>query len=529
MNQGAYTPAAEPLDRSSQRKDRKGAPLVMLLAPEPVTLAAFANTQGPIAQVTSKIYEGLVDFDEGLRPVPCLAESWAMDASACTFTFRLRRDVRFHDGAAFTSRDVRCTFLDVLRLVHPRGRQTFAHLNDIETPDDHTAVFRFAQPVPHLLVCLSSLESPVLPSHLIHGSLTRYQLAEQPIGTGPFRFVQWTRGTSLVLERVPSHWKSGSSDIRRLEVRIVDGYDEASRLLVDGEAHVCGMGTLPSSSIARLTGAPQLAFGPGAAELLAPVMQLDFNTRRPPFDRQDVRRAIASLLDGRNFVDSVFHGRGTAMQGPMHDSWIRRGLVDRGTVAATDKMDAVRLLKRVAHEAAPSGHGLHFTLDVIPYGEEWSKAGDVVRTVLGEIGIDVTLREESFDAWLGRIYRQHEFSATINYVYLQADPALGVKRFYHSQNAHDTPVFTNASGWHSVRTDRLLERAECEPDPALRSSIYRKLAQELMVAQPAAWLVQVQPVSCCNTSFENVLVSPLDVYGSFGSSQWGTTRVRPTD
>ncbi len=495
----------------------------MLLAPEPVTLAAFANTQGAIAQVTSKIYEGLIDLDESLRPVPCLAESWAMDASACTFSFRLRRGIGFHDGATFTSRDVRCTFLDVLRLVHPRGRQTFAHLTDIETPDAHTAIFRFAKPVPHLLICLSALESPVLPAHLIDGGLAHYQLAEQPIGTGPFRFTRWTRGTSIVLERVPLHWRSGASNVGRLEVRFVRDPDTASQLLVDGEAHVCGMGTLPSSAVARLAGAPQLAFAPGAAGLLAPVVQIDFNTRRPPFDRQDVRRAIACLLDGRQFIDSVFHGRGAAMQGPMHDSWVRRGLVGHGIVPAMEKRDAIRLLERVALAAAPSAGGLHFTLDVIPYGEEWSRTGDLVRTVLGEIGIGVTLREESFDAWLDRIYRRHDFSATVNYVYLQADPALGVKRFYHSHNAHETPVFTNASGWHSAHTDQLFEQAECEPAPLRRSSLYRALSQELMAAQPAAWLVQMQPLSCCSTSFEKVLSPPLDVYGSFGSAKGVTT------
>src|SRR5574342_372191 len=104
---------------------KRGGTLVMLVQPEPPNLGGYISTSGPIGQVTSKIYEGLLEYDFNLKPIPGLAQSWTISPDGKTLTFTLQKGVKFHDGQPFTSADVKCSILEVLKKVHPRGAATF--------------------------------------------------------------------------------------------------------------------------------------------------------------------------------------------------------------------------------------------------------------------------------------------------------------------------------------------------------------------------------------------------------------------
>src|SRR5262245_52301621 len=121
---------------------KPGGTLVQITQPEPPTLASYISTSGPIGQVTAKVFDGLFEYDFDLKPQPSLAESWEAAPDGKTITFKLRKDVKFHDGKPFTSADVQFTILDVLKKVHPRGINTFKEVTAIETPDPYTAVFK---------------------------------------------------------------------------------------------------------------------------------------------------------------------------------------------------------------------------------------------------------------------------------------------------------------------------------------------------------------------------------------------------
>src|ERR687887_165733 len=137
-----------PDDAAAQKR---GGTLVMLVQPEPPTLAGYISTSGPIGQVSSKVYEGLLEYDFDLKPVPGLAQSWNVSADGKTITFTLQKGVKFHDGRPFTSADVKFSVLEVLKKVHPRGAATFREVADVETPDAQTAVFKLAAPAPYLM------------------------------------------------------------------------------------------------------------------------------------------------------------------------------------------------------------------------------------------------------------------------------------------------------------------------------------------------------------------------------------------
>src|SRR6516165_10262628 len=116
---------AASLPALAQGVAQRGGTLVMVVQPEPPTLASYQSTAGPIGQVTTKVYEGLLEYDFNLKPIPGLAKSWTVSPDGKTITFKLQEGVKFHDGQPFTSEDVKFTILDVLKKAHPRGISTF--------------------------------------------------------------------------------------------------------------------------------------------------------------------------------------------------------------------------------------------------------------------------------------------------------------------------------------------------------------------------------------------------------------------
>jgi len=246
-----------PADEVSAQK--RGGTLVMLVQPEPPTLASYISTSGPIGQVTSKIFEGLLEYDFSLKPVSGLAESWKVSPDGKTITFTLQKGVKFHDGKPFTSADVKFSVLEVLKKMHPRGPATFREVTEIDTPDAHTAIFRLAGPAPYLLMALSGYESPMLPKHLYEGTdIKASKYGNAPVGTGPFKFVEWQRGQFIRLDRNPDYWKPGRPYLDRIVARFVADSATRTAAIEKGEAHVGGFAAIPWPDVKTLAKLPTI-------------------------------------------------------------------------------------------------------------------------------------------------------------------------------------------------------------------------------------------------------------------------------
>jgi len=176
----------------------------MLVEPEPTTLVALTNCADRTMLVSAKVTEGLLSYDFDLAPLPQLATGWSVSGDGLRLTFELRQGVRWHDGHPFTSADVAFS-IRVLKEIHPRGRATFAALAEVQTPDPHTAIFVLSKPAPFILSALAACESPIVPKHLYDGADPATN-GNAPIGTGPFLFKEWVRGSHIVYERNPDYW-----------------------------------------------------------------------------------------------------------------------------------------------------------------------------------------------------------------------------------------------------------------------------------------------------------------------------------
>jgi peptide/nickel transport system substrate-binding protein len=239
--------------------------------------------------------------------VPDLAESWTWGEDGKDLTFKLRPGVKWHDGKPFTAADVKCTF-DLLQgkaterfRANPR-KEWYNNVVEVTTNGDEEAVFHLKRPQPALLTLLASGYSPIYPCHV-----TPAQMRLHPIGTGPFKFVDYKPNEYIKVTKNSDYWKPGRPYLDGIEYDIVPNRSTAILGFIAGQFDV----TWPYSVTPPLVRdiAKQhpkaicvLATNNGTTNLL-------LNRDKPPFDNADLRRAMALALDRSAFVKILFEGQ----------------------------------------------------------------------------------------------------------------------------------------------------------------------------------------------------------------------------
>src|SRR5215831_17192982 len=195
----------------AQEAPVRGGTLVVAISADPGHLNPAITTSGATHTAAELLYNGLLGRDERGNPVPELAESWQVEQAGAVYRFRLRDGVTWHDGAPFTSADVKWSFDEVLLKFHARTKASIGGvLAGIETPDDRTVVFRFKQPYAPLLFQLDVTEAPIIARHVYQSADPQTSPANSaPVGTGPFKFASYKKGAEIRLARNPAYFKKG--------------------------------------------------------------------------------------------------------------------------------------------------------------------------------------------------------------------------------------------------------------------------------------------------------------------------------
>ena len=194
--------------------------------------------ESTISSVTpfAAVFNNLVVFDprkvhENIDTViPDLAESWSWDPTNTKLTFKLRQGVKWHDGQPFTAKDVQCTWRMLIgkseaQDFHRNPRKVwYSKLQDVTVNGDYEATFELSEPQPSLPVLLAGAFSVVYPCHV-----PQAVMRTKPVGTGPFKFVEFKRGTSIRLVRNPDYWKKDRPYLDEITFRMIDS--RATRML----------------------------------------------------------------------------------------------------------------------------------------------------------------------------------------------------------------------------------------------------------------------------------------------------------
>lgn len=299
--------------------------------PAPKVLNCAISTSGPESFIGPKFYDGLLGYEFGLVPKPSLATEWSMSDDGLRVTFKLREGVRWHDGVAFTSKDVAFTFMHVLKTMHGRGKTTFADLTDVETPDDLTAVFVLERPNPAMMRALDSRESPILPAHIYEGTDIMANPANTaPIGTGPFKMAEYEVGSYLVLVKNENYWDAGFPLLDKIVIQFVADAATRAAMLESGQADAVFMNMIPAQDILRLDQLPDFQMDTRGFEAMPSSQQMDFNLDNPILADVRVRHAIAHAIDTGWITKNVWYGLGHAAKTPLH--------IDQKEYYTTDKV-----------------------------------------------------------------------------------------------------------------------------------------------------------------------------------------------
>lgn len=496
---------------------KRGGTLITVVHPEPSTLASYLSTAASIGEVAPKVYEGLLEYDFDLAPQPGLAKSWTVSADGKTITFKLQENVRFHDGKPFTSADVKFTVLEVLRKVHPRGASTFKEVADIETPDAHTAVFKLNNAAPYMMRALSGNESPMLPKHLFEGTDIRNNpYANKPIGTGPFKFVEWRKAQFIRLDRNANYWRSGRPSLDRVVARFIPEASTRTAALQNGEVHLAAFNALPFVDVQRFRNMAGMTYTTRGYETLNPLLQLEINTKRPPFDNKKVRQAIAYAIDRQFIIDNIWFGLGKPATGPINSHMKPYYTADVRRYDVPNRVEmANRLLDEAGHPRGPNGVRFKIVHEIDPFGDHFRQLGQYMKQALGQIGIEVELREEDPATWIKRVYTDYDFTLNQVFFYGLPDPVLGVHRQYVCSQVRKGVPFVNSTHYCNPEVDKLADQASVEINEKRRAELYKRFQQIIVEDSPIVFISEVQFPTVYSNKFKDLIVSPLGVLASF--------------
>lgn len=489
--------------------------LTFALAPEPPFLFTAINTTLQMGMVSSKIHESLLKADHEFKIEPLLAKSWTVSPDGLTYSFALRPGVKWHDGKDFTSADVRYTVMEILKKLHPRGRTSFAKVTDVETPDPLTAVIQLSSPAPQMLVALaSSYESPIVPRHIYEGTdVAANPYISKPIGTGPFMFKEWQKGSYIILEKNPNYWDPGKPHLEGIVFRIINDASARAVALESGEAQIAGLSPIPLTDMSRIEKIPALSIETRGYAYMSPFMLIEVNLRKPPLNDPRVRMAIAHAVDRERMTKLVWMGYGKPAISPIPSTIVGYHNPENPSYAFNLEK-AKALLDEAGYKAGADGKRIKITHDFIPLGSDYQRTAEFLKQQLARVGIDVEIRSQDLPTFFRRVYSEYDFDTTSLYYGAFADPTQGVHRLYWSKAIQKGVVYTNAVDYRSEAMDGLLEAAQSENDLAKRKAIYNDMQALAMKDLPVIPLMETKFITIASARLKNHTTTADGIIGS---------------
>ncbi|MBV9862176.1 MAG: ABC transporter substrate-binding protein [Alphaproteobacteria bacterium] len=318
---------AAALSAGPAQAQKQGGTLRLYHRDSPASVSLLEEATISVLVPMMGVFNNLVVFDPKAAQqslaaiVPDLAESWSWSEDGKDLVFKLRHGVTWHDGKPFTAADVRCTWdlllgrgTAKLRL-NPR-RSWWDNVAEVTAEGNDTAIFHLKRPQPALLALLASGLSPIYPCHV-----SPAQMRQHPIGTGPFKFVEFKPNESIRVARNPDYWKPGRPYLDGIEYTIIPNRSTAILAFVAGKFDM----TYPYQVTMPLLKQVREQM-PDAVCEVRPTNGTNalLNHTAPPFDNPDLRRAVALSLDRKALIDMLTDGEGTpgaAMLPPPEGLW----------------------------------------------------------------------------------------------------------------------------------------------------------------------------------------------------------------
>lgn len=473
----------------------KGGTAVVAIDADPDTLNLGLSTAYSVGDVCSKIYNALIWIDSDFNIKPSLAESWTISPDALVYTFKLRQGVTWHDGQPFSSADVKYTFEEILGKFHPRSAALIKRMKSIEAPDANTLVITLNAPYAPLLLQLNVFEAPILAKHVYDGKgeVTANPANLSPIGTGPFKFQEMTKGASIKLVRNENYWDKGKPHLDAIVFTIIPQATNRATAMETGEADYLVNFYVPLTDAKRLMASDKLVTVRGHS--FPAIYFMFINNETPALATKEARQALAFAIDRQRIINQANDGIGRPARGPFGDGfeWLLNPDVDYAKMYPRDVAKANSLLDTAGVKAGADGSRGKLRLVVSAARAPFVTAAQIIKENLKEVGFDVEVQALENAVMQQKVFKDREYDLTLQSFVSSGDPAIGYHRVYITTKPGTNN--TNASGYSNPRVDELLTKAAVTPDQKERAAMYRELQTILAEDLPTLVLYDDDPVN----------------------------------
>ncbi|MBM4341561.1 MAG: ABC transporter substrate-binding protein [Deltaproteobacteria bacterium] len=467
---------------------KKGGTVVAAISANPSTLAPSMSYAISPIMVSYTMFNALVDYDMKGNMLPELAESWDFSSDGKTWTFRLRKGIKWHDGKDFSSADVAFTIKEVAEKFHPLGKQAFGPISKIETPDPNTVVFKFEKPFFPTSSYLSCWYSGILPKHLYENTdILKNPYNFKPVGTGPFMFEEFKQGSHLTVVRNPNYWRKDKPILDKIIFRVItDGVARVSAL-EKGEVDILAPYAMAISEM-KVLEAKGFVVTPIYAHdgLLAMTL---FNLRNQYLGNKNVRYAIAHATNLDEIAKKAYFGYGKIPVGPIPSS-ITWAFTNDVKKFEYDPAKANKLLDESGYKR--DSKGIRFPLEFVyaPSRTDFDSTAKIIKAQLREVGIDIILKPLEYAATIDEVFKKKKFDLTYWSLTMGPDPAVGTARLYLTSQIGDLP-FTNAMGYSNPEVDRLFQQASEATSREKAGQSFKSIQKLITNDFPVLWTLEV--------------------------------------
>ncbi len=469
----AWTMGAGALGLQTGCAQERKSDLTLGMVLEPPGLDPTAGAASAIAEITLyNMFETLTKIQPDGSVQPLLAEKWE-SADQKTWTFHLRKDVKFHNGEPFNAETVKFAFERAASEKSTnKDKRLFASFSGISTPDAHTVVLQGTEPNPDLPFLLGQGTAIIVEPKSVAGNATA------PVGTGPYLLDQWRKGASLSLKKWPEYRAADKIAIEGATFRFISDTAAQAAALLSGDVDLFARVQV-ARSLDQFKNDKrfQVLVGASRAKTI-----LAMNNARKPLDDVRVRRAISAAIDRKGVIDGAADGFGV----PIGSYYVpgALGYVDTTGINPYDPEKARLLLQ----EAGVKDLKLTIKLPPTPYARQ---GGEVIAAMLAKVGITARLENVEWAQWLSNVYGQKDYDMTI---ISHVEP-------FDFGNFAKPEYYWN---YHSPQFDALFAAISQTADPKQRADMLAE-AQRLVASDAvSAYLYQPQWITVGSSKLRGI-------------------------
>lgn len=478
--------------------------VVWRVSAEPAHLNPITSTDGYANDILENIIEPLTRRDfVTFELKPILAESWEVSDDHLTYTFRLRKDVKFSDGVPLTAHDVKFTY-DKIKDPAVDAASLRNYYNDVvscELTDDYTVVFKCSQPY---FKHIDFLALEVLPKHIYgEGDFNKHPNNRAPVGSGPYVFERWDTGSQVVLARNENYWGE-KPKLKKIVYKFITDNNAALQVLERQDLDLMAM--TPEQWVTRAS-KPDFQAKFNLRSYYPPrYSYIVWNERRPQFADKCVRRAMTLLLDRPLILETIFHGLGRPAQGVFFDE--SENNLDLKPLPF-DPQQAKQLLDEAGwidtdNDGIRDKDGVPFKFEMqVGSGiREYEQLATVYQEELKRAGIEMAIRPLEWATFSDRLHTRNFDAAPLSWGtpdVINSDP-------YQIWHSSQIDKGSNYGKFISEEADKIIEAGRLEFDREKRIRMYHRFQEIVYDEQPYTLLFNHQFLVAIDKRFRNVRV-----------------------